>query len=77
MLLSAIILSGCAATGDFASWQCDANGLVEYRYDGSGTAYIHMQGHWGENYSVDLNEQKNKAIGTAANGTTFICNKSK
>lgn len=72
--LTAIAISGCATTGDGASWKCSAQGLVNAHYTGSGTAMIHLQGFSsGGSYTVTKNAQGTEATGTTANGTPFTC----
>lgn len=73
-IFSILILSACATPGDGAKWECSANGLVNSTYDGSDSAYVHLQGFSsGGNYPVKLNEQRTEAMGTTANGTPFKC----
>ena len=72
------VLAACATTGDGATWECSATGLVNAYYTGSGTANVHLQGYsTGGNYAVTLNESRTEATGTTANGTPFKCVKAK
>jgi len=72
------VLAACATTGDGAKWECNATGLVNAYYTGSGTANIHLQGYsTGGNYAVTLNESRTEATGTTGNGTPFKCVKAK
>ena len=44
-VLAIAIVSGCATTGDGASWKCSAQGLVNGYYTGGDSAMIHLQGY--------------------------------
>lgn len=49
-------VSGCATTGDGASWKCSAQGLANSHYTGSDIAMIHLQGFsTGGSYKVTQN----------------------
>jgi hypothetical protein len=76
--LAMAAFSGCAATGDDATWKCSAQGLLNSYYVGSDNAMIHLQGFSsGGNYKVSKNAQGTEATGTTANGTPFKCVKTK
>jgi hypothetical protein len=78
LVLTIATISGCATTGDGASWRCSAQGLVNSYYTGSDSAMIHLQGFpSGGNYKVTKNAQDTEASGTTANGTPFTCVKSR
>lgn len=77
LVLLVATISGCATTGDGASWKCSAQGLVSSYYTGSDSAMIHLQGFSsGGNYKVTKNAQGTEATGTTGNGTPFTCVKS-
>ena len=60
------------------TWTCKADGLREFRYDGSGWAYIHLNGYQaGGNYQVKVNEERTEATGKTKDGTQFTCLKAK
>lgn len=74
----ATTLTGCVAGNDkeASAWQCEAEGLVNARYNGSDYAYVHLQGYSrGENYKVSMNSAGTKATGKTGNGTPFSCSK--
>jgi len=74
VILAIAAVSGCATTGDGASWKCSAQGLVNSHYTGSDSAMIHLQGFTsGGSYKVTKNSQGTEATGTTANGTPFKC----
>lgn len=76
-VLATIAISGCATTGDGASWKCSAQGMVNSYYAGSDTAMIHLTGFpSGGTYKVTKNAQGTEATGTTGNGTPFTCVKS-
>jgi len=78
VVLTVVIISGCATTGDGATWKCTAHGLVNSYYTGSDSAMIHLQGFSsGGSYKVTKNAQGTEATGTTANGTPFTCVKTK
>jgi hypothetical protein len=67
----AIIISSAQAQ---AGWSCSAKGLVDYSYDGTGCATIHLSGYsYGNCYPVTLKGKL--ASGVTTNGTPFICRK--
>ncbi|MDO8282411.1 MAG: hypothetical protein Q7U10_07295 [Thermodesulfovibrionia bacterium] len=75
-LLFAVV--GCATTGNGAKWSCRAEGLADYRYNGAGRAYIHLQSYSsGHDYKVMLNAQGTEATGNTQDGTPFSCIKEK
>ena len=77
VILAIATVSGCATTGDGASWKCLAQGLINSHYTGSESAMIHLQGFSsGGSYKVAKNAQGTEATGTTANGTPFKCVKS-
>ena len=43
-IMAVAAVSGCATTGDGASWKCSAQGLANSHYTGSDIAMIHLQG---------------------------------
>jgi len=78
VVLAVGTVSGCATTGDGATWKCTAQGLVNSYYTGSDSAMIHLQGFsYGGSYKVTKNAQGTEATGTTANGTPFTCVKTK
>ncbi|MGB9495225.1 MAG: hypothetical protein WCA83_10535 [Azonexus sp.] len=76
LALAAIALASCATTGDGSKWTCTAPGIMNSSYDGSGFAFVQLQGFAnGHSYEVVKNSQGNEATGTTANGTRFVCKK--
>lgn len=72
--LAAAAVSGCATSGDGASWKCSAQGLINAYYDGSEYAQIQLQGFNSPGrYKVTKNAQGTEATGATANGTAFKC----
>lgn len=73
-IMAVAAVSGCATTGDGASWKCSALGLANSHYTGSDIAMIHLQGFsTGGSYKVTQNAQGTEATGVTANGTPFKC----
>ena len=73
-IMAVAAVSGCATTGDGASWKCSAQGLANSHYTGSDIAMIHLQGFsTGGSYKVTQNAQGTEARGVTANGTPFKC----
>jgi len=73
-IMAVAAVSGCATTGDGASWKCSAQGLANSHYTGSDIAMIHLQGFsTGGSYKVTQNAQGTEATGVTANGTPFKC----
>lgn len=57
-----------------AGWSCSARGLVDYSFDGTGCATIHLTGYQSGNcYPVNI--KGNTATGVTSNGTPFTCRK--
>ncbi len=78
VLSAAVLVGGCATTGDATLWGCAAKDLVSARYDGSDSAQIQLAGSGsGTNRKVTLNDERNEATGTAGNGEPFKCIKGK
>lgn len=74
VIMAVAAVSGCATTGDGASWKCSAQGLANSHYTGSDIAMIHLQGFsTGGSYKVTKNTQGTEATGVTANGTPFKC----
>jgi hypothetical protein len=79
MRISAILLTaivGVTATSiqAQASWSCSAKGIVDYSFDGTGCATIHLTGYpYGNCYPVTM--KGNVANGVTTNGTPFTCRK--
>ena len=60
------------------NWICRAENLITAKYDGSGWAFVHLQGYrTGGSYRVKQNEQGTEATGKTADGTLFTCVKTK
>jgi len=73
-IMAVAAVSGCATTGDGASWKCSAQGLANSHYTGSDIAMIHLEGFsTGGSYKVTQNAQGTEATGVTANGTPFKC----
>ena len=73
-IMAVAAVSGCATTGDGASWKCSAQGLANSHYTGSDIAMIHLQGFsTGGSYKVTQNAQGTEATGVTANGTPSKC----
>jgi hypothetical protein len=78
VILTMAAISGCATTGDGATWKCSSQGLVNSHYTGSDSAIIHLQGYpSGGSYKVTKNAQGTEASGVTGNGTPFTCVKTK
>ena len=76
LTLAAIMVVGCATTGDGGKWTCTAPGIQNSSYDGSDFAFVHLLGFPnGRSYPVVKNSQGNEATGTTGNGTPFVCKK--
>lgn len=62
------------AFGQFANaaWRCSARGIVDYSYDGGGSATIHLKGYSSGN-SYPVNKKGRRATGVMTNGTPFTC----
>ena len=74
--IALLSVAGCATPGAGGNWTCSASGLASAKYDGSGSAYVHLSGfQTGDSYPVKLNDAKTEAAGTTANGTPFTCKK--
>lgn len=57
-----------------ATWKCEANGLADSQYDGSGNAYVRLSRYGrGSYYSVTLNSDRTEASGVTGDGTPFKC----
>lgn len=73
-----IVTLSSAVAGEDAKWVCTAEGLASFSYDGSSSAYIHLESYnSGDSYSVTVNETKTVAKGTTGDGTPFTCTKQK
>lgn len=76
-LVITLLLSGCMTNGgtkDVDNWTCDAKGIVNYRYDGSDYAYIHLSGYTkGNRYKVTKSADGNYSEGKTGDGTRFSC----
>ena len=55
-------------------WTCTAEGLAEFRYDGSGWAHIRLAAYLaGGNYRVSKDTTGDVASGVTADRTPFVC----
>ena len=55
-------------------WTCTAEGLAEFRYDGSGWAFIRLSAYaTGHQYRVSKDESGNIAKGSTQDRTPFVC----
>ncbi len=55
-------------------WTCSAEGLAEFRYDGSGWAFIRLSAYTsGHQYRVTKDESGDVAKGTTQDRTPFVC----
>lgn len=53
-------------------WTCTATNLLDARYNGGNTAYIHLSPYSdGRRYAVIVSG--NRATGQTSNGTPFVC----
>lgn len=73
-----LFIAGCATTGDGVKWKCTANNIVNFQYNGSDYAMIHLSGYdYGNRYKVEKNAKGTEARGTTTDGTPFVCSKEK
>ncbi len=71
--LGFLAISSHAVAAD-ETWTCKAEGIREFRYDGSGWAYIHLNAYQtGGSYQVKLNEDRTEATGKTKDGSAFTC----
>jgi hypothetical protein len=55
-------------------WTCAADGLAEFRYDGSGWAFIRLSAYQtGHQYRVTKDETGDVAKGATQDRTPFVC----
>lgn len=55
-------------------WTCTAEGLAEFRYDGSGWAFIRLSAYSsGHQYRVTKDETGDVAKGNTQDRTPFVC----
>lgn len=63
-----------AAPAAIKKWTCTAEGLAEFRYDGSNWASIRLAAYSsGGNYRVSKDKTGDVATGVTADRTPFIC----
>lgn len=61
-------------TGTAKKWTCTADGLAEFRYDGSGWAFIRLSAYTsGHQYRVTKDETGDIAKGNTQDRTPFVC----
>ena len=63
-----------AAPQTAKTWTCTAEGLAEFRYDGSDWARIRLAAYsTGGSYKVSKDQTGNTATGVTADRTPFVC----
>lgn len=81
---SLLTVAGCtttesdtsAAASTTAAWTCTADNLVDSRYSGGSSAYIHLKGYGsGGRYRV-TRQSDGTATGKTKDGTPFTCTRS-